>query len=362
MRLSFGKIMGIKVDIHWTFALLILYIIYRNASEGQDIVHIGWSVLFVLGIFVCVTLHEFGHALTARKFGIHTKDITLYPIGGVARLERMPEKPIQELWVALAGPAVNVVIMLALSPFIFNEEFASSASRGNILINQDTYLPMMGIVNVWLALFNLIPAFPMDGGRVLRALLSMKINRVRATQIAATIGKIVAVLFVIWGFYSNPFLIFIGLFIILGAYTEAEMVKAQSFITHQSAGDAVMTDYKTLDFNQPISDAIALLLNGESKNFLVTRFGEPYGVVGRDQIIKGITTVGEHAPVGSIADNNLVTVDADLSLNELFQQFHQTGVPLILVLKGSRLLGVVDLENITEIIMINSARAKNSNV
>ncbi|MCS6934310.1 MAG: site-2 protease family protein [Chitinophagales bacterium] len=361
MRLSFGKIFGIRVDIHWTFALLILYIIYQNISAGLDWVHVGWSVLFTLGIFACVTLHEFGHALMARRYGVATKDITLYPIGGVARLEKIPEKPIQELWVALAGPAVNVVVMLILLPFILSSNLKADSDAGVPVIDGSNYLAMLGLVNVWLALFNLIPAFPMDGGRVLRALLSMRVARVTATQIAATVGKIIAILFVIAGFYSNPFLIFIGLFIILGAYTESEIVKAQSSIAHLSARDAVMTRFFTLERTATIGDAVKLLLSGEAKNFLITDQGRPFGVIGRDHIIKGITTVGEHASVESITDTALHIVDAHTPLNEVFSEFQKDRTPLVLVRNGTELLGVIDMENITEIIMINTARAQTAN-
>lgn len=358
MRLSFGKIFGIRVDIHWTFALLIIWIVYRNLSEGLDAVHIGWSVAFILSLFVCVTLHEFGHALTARRYGIQTKDITLYPIGGVARLEKMPEKPIQELWVALAGPAVNVVIMLMLSPFILSADFLQKETGEAFVIDGSNFLPMLGIINVWLALFNLIPAFPMDGGRVLRALLSLRLPRVTATQIAATIGKLLAVFFIIAGFYLNPFLIFIGLFIILGAHTEAEMVKAQSTISGLTLRDALMKNFQTIEKSAPISEAVKLLLNSEAKNFLVTDNNRPYGVIGRDHIIKGITTFGENAAIENIADTQLVVMNIDTPVNDVFVEFQKSHTPLILVREGEKLAGVIDLENITELIMINTARGK----
>ncbi|HMT28056.1 MAG TPA: M50 family metallopeptidase, partial [Bacteroidia bacterium] len=164
---SMMKVAGIEIRIHWTFSLIIFYIIYINIKAGLDAYQIGWSVLFVLSLFFCVTLHELGHALAAKRYGIKTKDITLYPIGGVARLEKMPEKPIQELVVAFAGPLVNVIIMLLLLPFIYNFQFPENETEKALVIGAANFLPMLGMVNIWLALFNLIPAFPMDGGRVL---------------------------------------------------------------------------------------------------------------------------------------------------------------------------------------------------
>lgn len=354
--LAFPKIAGIRVYIHWTFSLIILYIIYVNAKAGLTPVEIGWSVLFVLSLFVCVTLHELGHATAAKRYGIKTKDITLYPIGGVARLEKMPEKPVQELVVALAGPLVNVVIMLALLPFILDFNIPEEEVNEVLVVGPDNFLAMLGIVNVWLALFNLIPAFPMDGGRVLRALLAMKTNRVSATQTAALIGKILAIGFIIAGFYMNPFLIFIGIFIILGAQAEAEMVKTQFFISDLKASDALMTSFGRMDKNEPIGRAVRMLLDGESKHFLITDEGVPYGTVGRDQIIKGIKDFGEEAAVDKIAERKIFSVTPDTSLNDVFTGFQQSGAPFVLVRSGEEIYGIIDSENIAELIMVRSAR------
>ena len=355
---AFPKIAGINIYIHWTFSLIIIWIIYVNARAGLDAYQIGWSVLFVLSLFVCVTLHEFGHAMAAKRYGIKTKDITLYPIGGVARLEKMPEKPSHELVVALAGPLVNVVIMFLLLPFMYNFNMESAASERGLIISAANFLPMLGIINIWLAVFNLIPAFPMDGGRVLRALLAMKTSRVKATEIAATIGKILAIGFIITGFYLNPFLIFIGIFIILGAHAEAEMVKTQFFITDLTAADALMTSYRTLDKNQPIGAAVKLLLDGAAKSFVITHEGAPFGTIGRDQIIRGIKEYGEDAVIERVTDKNIVSVSLGTSLNEVFSKFQQSRTPLIMVNSPSGTEGIIDAENIAELIMVKSAREK----
>ncbi|MBK9336082.1 MAG: site-2 protease family protein [Lewinellaceae bacterium] len=356
--LSLPKIAGIAINIHWTFTILIAWIVFTNLRAGLDAVHIGWMVLFVLSLFVCVTLHELGHALAARRYGIKTVDITLYPIGGVASLERMPEKPRQELVVALAGPLVNVVIMLLLLPVIANFDWPDKETQTVFLIDQNSFLPMLGVVNIWLAMFNLIPAFPMDGGRVLRALLSMQMNRVKATETAATIGQIIAVGFVFAGFYLNPFLIFIGLFIILGARAEAEMVKTQSFLHGLTARDAVMTNYSALDKNQTIGEAVRMLLDGEAKNFLVTDQGEPFGVLNRDHIIRGIQAAGESAPIHSVADTNLQFAEMQAPLQEVMQNFQQAKLSILLVREHGRLIGIIDLDNISELILVNAARGQ----
>jgi predicted transcriptional regulator len=295
-----------------------------------------------------------------NAMGSKTKDITLYPIGGVARLEKMPEKPSQELIVALAGPFVNVVIMVLLLPFIYGFEMQAEVTEKGLIIGSSNFLPMLGIVNIWLALFNLIPAFPMDGGRVLRALLAMKTTRVKATDIAATIGKILAVGFIITGFYLNPFLIFIGIFIILGAHAEAEMVKTQFFITDLTAADALMTHYRSLEKDQPIGDAVKLLLDGTAKSFVITHQGVPFGTLGRDQIIRGIKEFGEDAVVERVTEKHIVSVDRHTSLNDVFSKFQQSRTPIILVKSATGIEGIIDADNIAELILVKSARG-NSN-
>src|SRR5690606_27785084 len=182
-----------------------------------------WSLLLLATIFLCITLHEVGHALMARRYGIATRDITLLPIGGLARMEALPVKPWEELLVALAGPAVQLVIALILFPFVqrIDPNLAMSS------IGAVNFVPALFGVNIWLALFNLIPAFPMDGGRVFRALLAFRKGYVRATRTAASLGQLLAMVFVFAGFALNPFLIFIGLFIFLGAQAEAGMVETR---------------------------------------------------------------------------------------------------------------------------------------
>jgi Zn-dependent protease len=354
--LSFPKIAGIDIHIHWTFSLLIIWTIYNNMRAGLDAMQVTWSVIFVLSLFVCVTLHELGHALAARRYRIKTKDITLYPIGGVARLEKMPEKPKQELAVAFAGPAVNFIIALLLLPLMLSSDFNAEESSSALIIGAHNFLPMLGMLNITLAVFNLIPAFPMDGGRVLRALLAMKMGRLKATQIAAGIGKLLAFGFIVMGFYSNPFLIFIGLFVIFGANAEEQMVKTQELVVRFTAKHAMMTQFIPLEKEEPISKAIELLLAGQAKSFLITDQGIPYGIIDRDDIIRGVKEFDENQSVQHIARKELVTVDENTPLNEVFMEFRKTRTPLILVMAHDQLAGIIDTENIAELIMINSAR------
>jgi Zn-dependent protease len=220
--LKLGEVAGIGIFVHWTFLLLIGWILYTHLSEGDTVRDALEGVAFVLAIFACITLHELGHALMALRFGVRTRDITLLPIGGIARLERIPEKPMQEFLVAIAGPAVNVAIAVVLTVVLI--AMGGFSELTDLRLDGANFLTRLLLVNIGLVVFNMIPAFPMDGGRVLRALLSPMMGRLRATDTAATIGQLIAIVFAILGFFGNGMLIFIALFIFLGARQEAQMV------------------------------------------------------------------------------------------------------------------------------------------
>src|ERR1051326_20064 len=201
--LRLATISGIKVSVHWTFLLLILWVIVSTYIRTKNMNNSMMMVIFILALFVCVVLHEFGHALTAKSFGIKTRSIVLLPIGGVAQIEELPEKPSQELWIAFAGPAVNVVIAGILYALMYILRLTPTLSEP-LTLNQSNFMFYLFSANFALALFNLIPAFPMDGGRVLRAILSFSMNRDKATQISTFIGQVAAVAFVFLGLFYNP--------------------------------------------------------------------------------------------------------------------------------------------------------------
>lgn len=217
-----GRIAGIDVNIHATFALLIAWVLLTHWLTGQTLNAAIGGLAFVTAIFGCVLLHELGHALAARRFGIGTRDITLLPIGGVARLERVPEKPIQELWVALAGPAVNVVIAATLYAWLLLTHQLVPLSQLGVATGP--FVERLLIVNLILIVFNMIPAFPIDGGRCVRALLALRLEYAKATRIAAGLGQVITVGFVVLGLFSNPFLLLIGVFVWIGAAQEARYV------------------------------------------------------------------------------------------------------------------------------------------
>jgi len=223
-----GRVAGIKISVHVTFLLILLWIVVEEYSFGVRAM--AGSALYMVALFTIVVMHELGHALTARRFGIVTRDIILLPIGGVARLERMPRNPRQELLVAVAGPAVNVALALALLGIVrlTGPLPAASLYDFDALLSVRGFLYQLVFVNVVLALFNMLPAFPMDGGRVLRALLAMRMSSyARATGIAARIGRVLALALAAAGLYGlrNPFWVLIALFVWMAAGTEAAAVR-----------------------------------------------------------------------------------------------------------------------------------------
>lgn len=351
--LSLGKILGIHVQIHWTFLILIGWIVISNLSAGNSTEQTLWAVFFVLTIFACVTLHEFGHALAARRYGIATQDITLLPIGGLARLASMPEKPMEELVVALAGPAVNIIIAALIYPFL-HIPTGTDLSMNLRAVDSDTFLLSLMAVNLWLALFNMIPAFPMDGGRVLRALLSFRMERAAATRVAAAIGQFLAIGFVIIGFFGNPFLIFIGFFIFLGAQGEAELAQTKSALQGYRVVDVLMHNFTSLQSYQPLQAAVELLLNGQSRNFLIIEEERPAGTLSRDEIVRALSQYGLEIPIGKVMNPDITFLQAEMPLEIAWQKMQQHKIEFAPVMHQQQLAGVIDVENIAEFMMVQS--------
>jgi len=354
--LKLGSFAGIRVYLHWTFLLLLLWILFSSLGHGHSWAEAVSGVGFILALFGCVLLHEFGHALTARHYGIRTQDITLLPIGGLARLERLPENPRHELWVTLAGPAVNVVIaavLLAILVFAYqvNEFFQVQLFAGNFLLR-------LMWVNVLLGLFNLLPAFPMDGGRVLRALLSMRLGRARATRVAANIGQVMAILFGIAGFFGNPMLFFIAIFVYLGAEAEAQAVETTSFLGGLTVRDAMMTRFRTLAAEASLETAVHELLAGSQQDFPVVADGGVRGILRRNDLVHALARGSRQARVAEVMCQNCGTVAASDPLDQTLERMRREGCPTLAVMDETKLVGLLTLENIGELVMVKSAVAK----
>ena len=359
--ITLGKPFGIPTSIHWTFWILIIWIIYSNASQGQGRTDILWYILFVFTIFGCVVLHELGHALAARRYGIKTRSITILPIGGVASLEKIPEDPKQELVVAFAGPLVNIIIAALLWLVLALQggfELVADNVDQMTRINAGNFLLLLLLVNIMLVIFNLIPAFPMDGGRVFRALMAMRMSRVKATEWAVNIGRFFAILFVFWGFSSNPFLIFIALFIFLSAQSELEQVRSESYLGNYRVKDVLMKDFTLLDEASPLAQAVEVLLNGQEKQFLVTDGQRITGHLTRNDIIQGLTDFDAQTPIRKIARMEVTWVSLHEPIKELRLRMLQEGLAIVAVGENGQLLGVVDADNIDEFLLIQNAVQK----
>jgi Zn-dependent protease len=346
-----GRFFGIDVYIHATFLLIIAFVAWSHWAQGAARVMDG--IVFVLAIFACVVAHEYGHALTARKCGIKTRDITLYPIGGVARMERMPDKPIQELWVALAGPAVNVVIAAALFVWLL----FSDALRpfGELTVTAGPFLERLLVANLFLVGFNLIPAFPMDGGRVLRALLAMRLEYTRATSIAAGIGQGMALLFGLLGLFGNPMLLFIALFVWIGAAQEASMVQMKSALGGIPVSRAMLTDFKVLAPTDPLSRAVELILQGSQQDFPVLANGAVTGILTRADLLKALTQQPPTTPVSAVMQREFQQVEAGEMLETMFARLQECQCHTVPVTRSGTLVGLVTSDNIGEFLMIQAA-------
>ncbi|HJS53713.1 MAG TPA: site-2 protease family protein, partial [Chitinophagaceae bacterium] len=290
-------------------------------------------------------------------FNIKTKDIILLPIGGLARMENLPERPRQEFLVAVMGPVVNVVI----SGILFVVLKASGnfpSSFNNLELTPGSFLFHLFTVNLFLALFNFIPAFPMDGGRVLRALLSLKFSRVKATRIAAWAGQVFAIIFVFIGISYNPFLVFIGLFIFLGAHAEAKAEETLSTLKEIKVSDVLMHHYSVLQTDDPLSKAVDLLLNSQEHSFIVQDNGQVQGTLSRKDIIEGLSKYGKDIPVSKVMQSQPVFLMPGDLLRDIIQKFSDKVETILPVSDGKKIVGVLDLENIREFIQIQNALSK----
>ena len=353
-KLNIGRYAGITVYMHTTFFILLLWIGFSHWSRGAGVAGVAGAILFILAIFLCVVLHEFGHALAARHFGIETRDIILLPIGGVARLERMPREPVQEVYVALAGPAVNLAIAVALYLILFAT--GSLAPLTTLTIASGPFLERLMMVNVFLLVFNLIPAFPMDGGRVLRAVLALRGNYVQATQRAAHIGQGIAFLFGIGGLMiGNPILVFIAFFVWIGAGQEADTAKMTSAMGGIPVSQAMITDFKYLEHQDDLAKAVALTIAGSQNDFPVLKDDKVIGVLTQKNLLSSLQSYGGKGAVTQAMQKSFSTVDAEEMLEGAFRKLTNCDCHTLPVLRDGFLIGLLTMENLGEFVHIHTA-------
>ena len=348
-----GEVAGIGLFVHSTFLILIIWIGLSFWRTEQTISAVVEGVGFILALFGCVLLHELGHALAAQRYGIKTLDITLLPIGGLARLQRMPEDPKQELVVAIAGPLVNVVIACAL--LIGLSAGGGLGSAANVSMTGGSFFTRLMLVNVILVLFNMLPAFPMDGGRVLRAFLATQTDYATATQIAASVGQAMALGFGLLGLFFNPFLIFIALFVWIGAAQEASSVQLKSAISGVRVSTAMLTDYRSLRPEDSLRDAVELTLSGSQKDFPVVQDGKVIGVLTQALMLGALTNKGPDAPVQDEMLRDVESADSQEMLETVLARLAECQCQTVPVMDRGRLVGILTMDNISEFLKIQDA-------
>lgn len=356
--LKIATVAGIPIYIHWTFLILIAWIVFTNAAAGPFLAFM--SVVLILALFACVVFHELGHALMGQRFGVRTRDITLLPIGGVARLERIPENPTQELLIAIAGPAVNVIIAVALYLGLVLSGYTAPTTlpAGGLatLIGAIGVIPLLVYFNIFLVVFNLIPAFPMDGGRILRALLAYRLDYAHATRVAAVVGQVLAILFAFWGLYIfNPFLLLIAVFVFLGAQAEANLAEVRYGLSGIPVRDAMMTQFVALRPDDTLADAASVLLAGAQQDFPVMTDGRIVGILPRADLVRALAGLGQEAPVSTVMRADCGTVEETERLFSVFQRMRDADCPIVPVTRRGEVVGLVTLENVGELMMVRSA-------
>jgi Zn-dependent protease/CBS domain-containing protein len=352
--LNIGSVAGTAIRIHVTFLLFLAWIFGVSYISGGP--QQAWSgLVFLLLLFLCVLLHEFGHIFTARAFGVSTPDVILLPIGGVSRLERIPEEPSEEFLIAIAGPAVNVgiaaLLVLVGGASLELNHLVALESASTSMIDR------LAAVNVFLAVFNLIPAFPMDGGRVLRALLASRFGYVRATEIAAAIGQWVAFLLGFLGLFGNPLLIFIAIFVYLAASSEAHLVAIRAISRGVPVTAAMMTQFATLTPDEHVDAAVETLLRTSQGEFpVVDGAGRPVGVLVRNDLIRALKERGPDAKVADAMTAQIPTLGHRHCLDEAFRLLQEKSAPAVgIVDAADRLIGLVTSETIGEMLMVHRA-------
>jgi Zn-dependent protease/predicted transcriptional regulator len=354
--ITIGRVAGTEIKVHLTFFILVAFWGMAGYQQGELTGALA-ACLMLFALFACVLLHEFGHILMARRFGVRTPDVILLPIGGVARLERIPDEPRQELLIALAGPAVTLAIVIIVYALLV---LGGVTPRFGELDPDGPFLETLMRVNLYLLVFNLFPAFPMDGGRVLRALLASRIGLVAGTRIAARFGQASAV---VAGLYAlsagQPLLALVSVFVFLGAGAEASAVETRVAGQGLSVDQMMVTHFRTIPVHATLSDAVELLLSGEQREFpVVDNMGRVEGVLTRDNLIKGISQRGPSSTVGEAMTAQVPAVSPRLGFQEAMERLRSSGLPALPVVDESgRLVGLLTLDNITDLLLVRRARA-----
>ncbi len=338
-----GRVLGIQIRVHVIFVLLLLFVGY-SSYVGGGLKAAGGAMLFFLSIFAFVLLHELGHCVAAMRFGVRVIDISLLPIGGLARLSSLPEEPRKEVIIALAGPAVNFVSASAL--WLVAWVAGVSLSWHAFSLNGDHFLVGLFWVNLLMATFNLVPAFPMDGGRVLRGLLAMRLDYGRATHTAVNVGQTIAVVFSFVGLFYNWWLILIAVFIFMSAAGEERLVRARGSLHGIPASRVMSTEFTVLDASETLRRAAEHCYLGCRGDFPVVRGGRLVGVITRRQLLAGLHEHGMDAPVAEIMEPEAICAAPTTELSEIYSRMAASGIEAVPVVEDGRIVGMLALEDV----------------
>ncbi len=355
MSLMLGRIGGIPIYVHWTFSLLIAYVVYIGVINQMGYTGVVWLLALTGAVFICVLLHELGHSMAARKYGIETEDISLLPIGGLARLEKMPRKPTQELVIAIMGPMVNVAIGLVLF-VVFIVGFGTDFNLDLLEIFEapftgKKFVFLLLIMNISLVVFNMIPAFPMDGGRVFRALLSYKMDYVKATQIASLVGRALAIGMVAFGFFEREMtMMLIGTFVFFGANVENKVVSMEGALEGYKVKDLLRKRYTIFRTHETVRDALSMLYKGLERNFLIMDEHNSLEGIITSKLLLANKKTGLDTPLADIMNTDIAALDTNSELKEVYALMRQKQQPIVPIFEEGLLMGVIDYQTVSDFI------------
>lgn len=345
------RIFGVPVRFHFTFWLVVVWLIFIGTSGSQSL---AGTTLYVFGLFFSVLLHEGGHAFAARRCGIRTLEIVMLPLGGLSRLERQP-RPAEEFWVALSGPLVNLVLGAGLLGWVYASGGALSLAHWQQASDQNL-APRLAVANLILALFNLLPAFPMDGGRVMRSLLAARRPLEQATRITARMGTGIAALMALYGLLSSNFLlVFFAFFVYVGALQETMATSAQALMHGARVREAMITDFRTLHHGDTLRDAAELLLATSQQDFPVLTGEDVVGLLSRNGLLRAMAADGPDSYVAGAMDRDFARLAPDTDLAEAAPSIAAAG-NCALVFDDGRLAGMVTSENLSEFLVLRKIR------
>ncbi|MCU7551567.1 site-2 protease family protein [Chitinophagaceae bacterium LB-8] len=352
--IKIATLKDIHVYIHWTFLLLVGWVLITSLIAGFTTMQFLWAIILLLGVIACILLHELGHVLIAAGYGIFSKSVIFLPIGGIGCIEKFPDSPKQELAISFAGPIVNILIAMSISAFLPSHVQFWGKDGFEGIVHKDNILSYLFVVNIFLAIFNLLPAFPLDGGRILRALLGFKFNYIKATALTTHVSKIIAWLLVAAGILLiNPFIPIAGVFIIFLANTEENYLRINSLIKDIQLKDVLMYDYNSLDANMTVAEASNFILNNHSKYYILMEGAEPYGNIRRWEIIRAIADMNYNAKLKELKNKDLKFFDGNQTLEDVLGKMSADEEKIYPVLVNHQFSGIISFQHILEYLLIH---------